>query len=151
MAEYTAKIIWQDNTETQVSNITAGANWLSGATRDVLDITFLEGATLEQAQNIGKNAEKVGSFTVVAYQENASSVNVPATVTELRTAYSDYSIYAGVYDDEAGSVHLKLGCELVQREKELMQKVDTLTAQNSELQGALDSLILETLNGGKTA
>ena len=150
MADYTPKIIWADGAETSYQTIQAGAEWVADATRDVLDVT-LPDLTLAQAQELGKDSSKVGDIVLVTYVETPSSVNIPAVVTEQRSAYNGYSIYAGVYDDASGNTHLKLGCELVQRERELMQRVDSLTAQNSELQGAVDALILETLNGGKTA
>ena len=150
MTENSPKIIWADGTETPHRTITAGPQWVAGATRDVLDIT-LPGLTLPQAQQLGKDGAKVGQITVVMYEEAPASAGIPAVTTEQRSGYSGYSIYAGVYDDEAGNTHLKLACELVQREQELMQKVSSLTAQNSELQGTVDTLILDTLNGGETA
>ena len=128
MTENSPKIIWADGTETPHRTITAGPQWVAGATRDVLDIT-LPGLTLPQAQQLGKDGAKVGQITVVMYEEAPASAGIPAVTTEQRSGYSGYSIYAGVYDDEAGNTHLKLACELVQREQELMQKVSSLTAQ----------------------
>lgn len=147
MADYTPKIIWADGSETAYQTIRAGADWVADATRDVLDIT-LPGLTLAQAQELGKDSSKVGDIVLVTYAETPSSVNVPSIVTEQRSAYNGYSIYAGVYDDAAGSVHLKLACELVQREKQLMDQVDTLTSQNAALQETVDGFVLAALEGG---
>ena len=147
MADYTPKIIWADGSETQYQAISAGADWVADATRDVLDIT-LSGLTLAQAQELGKDSSKVGDITLVTYIETPSSVNVPPVITEQRSGYNGYSIYAGVYDDAAGDVHLKLACELVQREKQLMDQVNTLTSQNAALQETVDGFVLAALEGG---
>lgn len=149
MADYTPKIIWADGSETQYQAISAGADWVADATRDVLDIT-LSGLTLAQAQELGKDGSKVGNITLVTYVENPSSVNVPPVITEQRSGYNGYSIYAGVYDDAAGNTHLKLACELVQREKFLMDQVDALASQNSALQNTVDSFVLAALEGSET-
>ena len=147
MADYTSKIVWADGSETPYQTIRAGAEWVADATRDVLDIT-LSGLTLAQAQELGKDSGKVGDIVLVTYTATPSSVNVPPVITEQRSAYNGYSIYAGVYDDAAGGVHLKLACELVQREKQLMDQVDTLTDQNAALQETVDGLVLAALEGG---
>ena len=148
MADYTPKIIWADGSETAYQTINAGAYWIAGATRDTLDITLSAGVTLAQAQELGKDSGKVGDIVLVTYVETPSSVNVPSVVTEQRSIYNGYSIYAGVYDDAAGGVHLKLACELVQREKQLMDQVDTLTSQNAALQETVDGFVLAALEGG---
>ena len=147
MADYTSKIIWADGTETAYQTIRAGADWVADATRDVLDIT-LSGLTLAQAQELGKDNSKTGNIVLVTYTETPSSVNIPPVITEQRSAYNSYSIYAGVYDDAAGNTHLKLACELVQREKQLMDQVDFLTAQSAALQETVDGLVLAALEGG---
>ena len=147
MADYVPKIIWADGTETPYQTIRAGADWVADATRDVLDITLAD-LTLAQAQELGKDSGKVGDIVLVTYVETPSSVNVPPVITEQRSAYNGYSIYAGVYDDTAGNTHLKLACELVQREKQLMDQVDTLTDQNAALQETVDAFVLAALEGG---
>ena len=149
MADYTPKIIWADGTETAYQTIKAGADWVADATRDVLDITLAD-LTPAQARELGKDSGRVGDIPLVTYVETPSSVNVPPVITEQRSAYNGYNIYAGVYDDAAGGVHLKLACELVQREKQLMDQVDTLTDQNAALQETVDAFVLAALEGGDT-
>lgn len=144
------KIIWGDGIETEITSVRAKPEWMSGATRDVLDIMFAEGTTLSQAQKIGKTPGKVETVTVVSYAVNSGSVNVPETETEMRTPYTGYKMYGGVYDDESGLVHLKLACEIVQQETILLRKIAGLTAQNETLQDTVDSLVVSALEGGET-